>query len=448
GAGMGMGLGVGALLVLAQQAAGGPNPGASTKHPPPPPPPHPPGGGGGPGENVIGEEGPSPGCCRLICKPSALARCLQRSLQRFAALPSGRWLWTNWPHLQTMIQLLLPTAHPPELARELLQLADGGLVALDWVIGAQGAGKKSRASPAFGPAPVLLVLPNAAGKVTRGMLHLCLQALEQGYQPFQSAEQGRFGNPREGHLIPPRPGPLEMPETLLKSCCRNCLESTSPARSEELATAMRAAAIGGGGGGAVSVPIPTVPRTLPATLWLQADLPQEPGQAVPLARYATALAEVVDTARLFRSRSLREFEETLFCQTKRHPVSWQGYWDRNDPLRDVDEVAVPVLCICSADDPVRGPPASTLPMELFHSSPYFFLLLTPHGGHCGFLKEGPCSWSHEVTLEYFRVVAEFFHAEERMKGLHRRRRGALQKREAASAACDLQIFSWQRCYTR
>nr|XP_014424043.1 protein ABHD15 [Pelodiscus sinensis] len=343
------------------------------------------------GENVIGEEGPSPGCCRLICKPSALARCLQRSLQRFAALPSGRWLWTNWPHLQTMIQLLLPTAHPPELARELLQLADGGLVALDWVIGAQGAGKKSRASPAFGPAPVLLVLPNAAGKVTRGMLHLCLQALEQGYQPLAMAAVS--------HGVPSM-------------------------RWENLESIQQGA----------------------ARCWRLPHAPRPVGFVPP--RYATALAEVVDTARLFRSRSLREFEETLFCQTKRHPVSWQGYWDRNDPLRDVDEVAVPVLCICSADDPVRGPPASTLPMELFHSSPYFFLLLTPHGGHCGFLKEGPCSWSHEVTLEYFRVVAEFFHAEERMKGLHRRRRGALQKREAASAACDLQIFSWQRCYTR
>ncbi|KAG6928524.1 protein ABHD15, partial [Chelydra serpentina] len=168
-----------------------------------------------------------------------------------------------------------------------------------------------------------------------------------------------------------------------------------------------------------------------------------------LSRYTTALAEVVETGRLFRSRSLREFEETLFCQTKQQPVTWDAYWDRNDPLRDADEAAVPVLCICSADDPVRGPPASTLPMELFRSSPYFFLLLTPHGGHCGFLREGPCSWSHEVTLEYLAAVAEFFRAEERLKGLHRCRRGGPQKREASSAACPLQeIFSWQRSYTR
>ncbi|XP_075760700.1 protein ABHD15 [Pelodiscus sinensis] len=405
------------------------------------------------GDNVIGEEGPSPGCCRLICKPSALARCLRRSLQRFAALPSGRWLWTNWPHLQTMIQLLLPTAHPPELARELLQLADGGLVALDWVIGAQGAGKKSRASPAFGPAPVLLVLPNAAGKVTRGMLHLCLQALEQGYQPIIFHRRGHGSSPLSSLKLQAFGDPSDLKEAVTY-IRRRQPGSSLCAVSEGSGSGLLLSYLGECGSSSELAAAACISPLFRCQEWLEAGGPwlyewslllhQKQG----LSRYATALAEVVDTARLFRSRSLREFEETLFCQTKRHPVSWQGYWDRNDPLRDVDEVAVPVLCICSADDPVRGPPASTLPMELFHSSPYFFLLLTPHGGHCGFLKEGPCSWSHEVTLEYFRVVAEFFHAEERMKGLHRRRRGALQKREAASAACDLQIFSWQRCYTR
>ncbi|KFQ90865.1 Abhydrolase domain-containing protein 15, partial [Nipponia nippon] len=116
------------------------------------------------------------------------------------------------------------------------------------------------------------------------------------------------------------------------------------------------------------------------------------------------------------SRSLRELEEALFCRTKSHPTSWEAYWERNEPLRDADEAAVPVLCLCSADDPVRGPPARSLPLELFRSSPYFFLLLTPHGGHCGFPRRGPgrC-WGHEAVLEYFKAMAEFLRAEERRK---------------------------------
>lgn len=176
------------------------------------------------------------------------------------------------------------------------------------------------------------------------------------------------------------------------------------------------------------------------------------------ARYASALQDTVDTHKLFRSRSLREFEETLFCHTKSFPISWDTYWDHNDPLRDVDEAAVPVLCICSADDPVCGPPDHFLPTELFHSNPYFFLLLSHHGGHCGFLRQEPLpAWSHEVILEYFRALTEFFRTEERMKGLSRhrasflggrRRWGTLQKREVSPSSNLEEIFSWKRSYTR
>lgn len=176
------------------------------------------------------------------------------------------------------------------------------------------------------------------------------------------------------------------------------------------------------------------------------------------ARYATALEDTVDTGKLFRSRSLREFEETLFCHTKSFPISWDTYWDHNDPLRDVDEAAVPVLCICSADDPVCGPPNHFLPTELFHSNPYFFLLLSRHGGHCGFLRQEPLpAWSHEVIMEYFRALTEFFRTEERMKGLSRRgvsflggrrRWGTLPKREVSPSSNLEEIFSWKRSYTR
>uniref|UniRef100_A0A8C4VZF7 Abhydrolase domain containing 15 n=1 Tax=Gopherus evgoodei TaxID=1825980 RepID=A0A8C4VZF7_9SAUR len=275
--------------------------------------------------------------------------------------------------LQTTFQLLFPPAHQPELARELLQLADGGLVALDWVVGPRGTGKRSRATTAFGSPPVLLVLPNASGKVTRGVLHLCLLALEQGYKPVIFNRRGHNGSPLASlnDIYP---------------CAAACLLSY----------------LGECGSSSYLAAAACISPVFRCQEWLEDRVPLRTGNLPSTNQHFHT--HVVETGRLFRSRSLREFEETLFCQTKRHPVTWDAYWDRNDPLREVDEAAVPVLCICSADDPVRGPPANTLPMELFHSSPYFFLLLTPHGGHCGFLREGPCSWSHEVTLEYFTAV--------------------------------------------
>lgn len=165
-------------------------------------------------------------------------------------------------------------------------------------------------------------------------------------------------------------------------------------------------------------------------------------------------------------------------------TNWAGYWERNEPLRDTDEVAVPVLCLYSTDDPLL-PPASTLPMSIFQNSPYFFLALTSQGSHCGFLQQDPqtaASWSHVTMLEYFQVVTEFFKIEERkcfMEGFvgrdvaqglrqrtssmaHRRRRptmlgrerpvlGSQRKLSAHSRSVspeEQKAFTWNRSYTR
>lgn len=178
-------------------------------------------------------------------------------------------------------------------------------------------------------------------------------------------------------------------------------------------------------------------------------------------RHAKALKEVMELDGVFRSCSLKDFEEDLFCCRKSHAMNWEAYWNCNDPLRDVDEVAVPVLCVCSVDDPVRGPPEDTLPWELFQSNPYFFLLLTPCGGHCGFLRKGlspfSSSWGNMVVLEYLHTLMEFFHMERTMERscrrssiVHQRRRwGNPPPRETSPPSAQFhQSFSWQRSYTR
>lgn len=192
-------------------------------------------------------------------------------------------------------------------------------------------------------------------------------------------------------------------------------------------------------------------------------------------RYKTVLGETLCTDALFSSSSLQGLEEALFCQGGQKGAvvsggSWDSYWERNDPLRDVDEVAIPVLCLCSQDDQVRGDPRTTLPFELFESNPHFFLLLTEQGGHCGFATAGNRAggaddaplWSHQALLEFFRATSEFFAAEERTK-LAARRRGlgggtnvkafrgrgvSICKREAVCSHNIPDIYNWQRSYTR
>lgn len=204
-------------------------------------------------------------------------------------------------------------------------------------------------------------------------------------------------------------------------------------------------------------------------------------------RYRTVLGEGVHTDALFSSSSLRGLEESLFCPSGKRSSepgsSWDAYWEHNEPLRDVDEVAVPVLSICARDDPIRGDTRSTVPLELFETNPHFFLLLTKRGGHCGFSTQreggvlracgsaGPAAppnnqgtnWSHKALLEFFRATTDFFAAEDRAKQLAARRRGLggslsgkmFRHRSVSSCkrapACSHNIhaiYSWQRSYTR
>ncbi|NWT99625.1 ABH15 protein, partial [Urocynchramus pylzowi] len=363
------------------------------------------------------------GHCRLLCKPSALAQHLVRSLGRSAALRGGRWPWPCWPQLQMLWQLLQQPEPEPVVARELLQLSDAGLVALDWLVGPWGAA----GGGGVVSSPVLLLIPNAAGKVTGGLLQLGLRALERGFIPVIFNRRGHNGCPLTTPRFQPFGDPGDLREAVTYLRCRHPSASLL-AVSEGSGSGLLLAYLGESGSSSRLAAAACLSPIFRGRDWFEARMPWLYEWPLllhlkqGLSRYAGALAEVVDMDRLLGSRSLRELEETLFCRTRSRPTSWESYWERNEPLRDADEAAVPVLCLCSADDPVRGPPARSLPRELFRSSPYFFLLLTPHGGHCGFPRRGPgrC-WAHEAVLEYFRAMAEFLRMEERRKGLPRPR---------------------------
>lgn len=190
---------------------------------------------------------------------------------------------------------------------------------------------------------------------------------------------------------------------------------------------------------------------------------------------------------------MKEFEERLFCndqseilwglvpsvawelKDRAHPAGdWDSYWERNEPLRDVDEVAVPVLCICSRDDPLL-PPVCAPPLSLFQSNPYFMLTITDSGGHCGFTLQNSnhqsedLNWSHLAVLEYLRVAVDFLKGGERDVGFWispmgeqrnrtntmasvRKKRAAVMRRSQNQtnnqSLNETEEFTWKRSYTR
>ncbi|XP_043574342.1 protein ABHD15-like [Chiloscyllium plagiosum] len=378
---------------------------------------------------------------QLICKPSALASYLTQNCKSFWLFPRA-----GWPHLQSVCSGVWPGAGSLHLVREHLQMSDGGVIALDWAVRGGGVGVVGdRGSPS--PLPVLLLIPNSLGAVSGHCRRLLQLALRRGYRPLLFNRRLHNGVPLTSRRLLPLGDPSDLREAVSYIRYKHPLAPLFAA-SESTGSALLLSYLGECGSSSHITAAAFISPILRCQQWLE----NGPNglyrwfmlcyQKTSLSRYATALGEMIDTEKLFRSCTLRELEEALFCQSKLNSLSWASYWEKNDPLRDVDEVAVPLLCICSKDDPYRGNPEVTLPFELFETNPYFFLLLTKHGGHCGFLNSSCSSWSHEAVLEYFKSVSDFFRTEERTKRVYRRKMSmASHKRRGATTHKKECLFS-------
>uniref|UniRef100_A0A8C9YPJ8 Protein ABHD15 n=1 Tax=Sander lucioperca TaxID=283035 RepID=A0A8C9YPJ8_SANLU len=404
----------------------------------------------------------------LICKPSALANYLLKHCRTFSNYsPCVGWTWRASALLQSVYKACWPYNSPVQFVRDNLQLSDDGLVALDWAVPSY---QKRRRTSSHSTSPVLLIIPNSFGKITRNVLKLCETALSHGYLPAVFNRRSHNGTPLTTLKLQQFGDPADLREAV------RYIRHRQPAGrlyavSESTGSGLLLSYLGECGSSSYMTAAVCLSPVFRCQSWFENGLCMWPlqwalvlYQKICLSRYKTVLGETIQTDTLFSSCSLRGLEEALFCQTG----TWDAYWERNEPLRDVDEVAIPVLSVCAQDDPVRGDTQSTIPMELFETNPHFFLLLTDHGSHCGFSTQSEGSsrrtnWSHRALLEFFRATTDFFAAEERAKQLAARRRGlgggaggrvfrhrsvSTCKRVPACSHNIHAIYNWQRSYTR
>ncbi|MBN3308326.1 protein ABHD15 [Amia ocellicauda] len=417
-----------------------------------------------------------PAAVSLVCKPSALANYLLKHCATFRRFGTGPgWGWRASPLLQTLLAVCWPSASAVRFVRDYLQLGDEGLVALDWAVAGAAGGHKRRRTSSNSTNPVLLVIPNSFGKITGNVLKLCEVALGHGYLPVVFNRRSQNGTPLTTPRLQQFGDPADLREAVRYIRYRQP-SGRLYAVSESSGSGLLLSYLGECGSSSYVTAAACLSPLFRCQSWFEDGPPWLYRwalllyQKISLSRYRTALGEALQVDQLFCSRTLRGVEETLFCQPGQPGGSavanWEAYWERNDPLRDVDEVAIPVLALCSQDDPVRGEPGSTLPLELFETNPHFFLLLTAQGGHCGFSAEGEGEggplWSHRALLEFFRSTTDFFAAEERAKQAARRRGlgggvGARGFRHRSVSTCKRlptcshnihAIYSWQRSYTR
>lgn len=124
-----------------------------------------------------------------------------------------------------------------------------------------------------------------------------------------------------------------------------------------------------------------------------------------LCHHALALASVLDIDKVMASWTFSAFNRNVDCPLYGYS-DLEQFWEMNNPIRDVDDIEVPVLCLNSLDDPVCA--RADIPYDLFKCYPNFLLAVTKNGGHCGFL-EGlpPKPWADAFCLDYLEAVVEF-----------------------------------------
>jgi predicted alpha/beta-fold hydrolase len=106
-------------------------------------------------------------------------------------------------------------------------------------------------------------------------------------------------------------------------------------------------------------------------------------------------------ARLTEVRSVRQFDE-LF--TAPH-FGFQGaddYYHRASAMRVIDRIRVPALIITAEDDPFV--PADPFRDPRLTGNARITLIVTPHGGHCGFVSDATATddgyWAEKQVVEF------------------------------------------------
>uniref|UniRef100_A0A3P9L188 Serine aminopeptidase S33 domain-containing protein n=1 Tax=Oryzias latipes TaxID=8090 RepID=A0A3P9L188_ORYLA len=349
----------------------------------------------------------------FICKATALAKHLQQhcsslNMSNLASWPRGD------PHLQTVSsQLCGQYGDTSQFTRE--NLHD------DARLGRKGLGCFTQTPP------VLLLIPQSRGGMTPHLKLLSQEAILQGFYVVVFHHRGTAGSPLSTARLMEFGDPSDLEEAVAYIHSRRP-SSMLFAVSEGSGSGVLFSYLGECGSGSHLTAAAAISPVLLGQLWFETLMP-------PIYRWG-ALFHRKQQLTLHPSGSLKK---PFFAhQPRLSKLTW--WWFPS-----------------SASAAGTTPSSHQPPPFPFLSNPYFLLVLTDRGGHCGFTlerREDEKRWSHILVLEYFRVVADFLKYEESDETRWRRSlegSQSVQRRTetmAHSGVDDPENFTWKRSYTR
>ena len=125
-------------------------------------------------------------------------------------------------------------------------------------------------------------------------------------------------------------------------------------------------------------------------------------------RKAVCFPGQFDLARLGRIRTVRQFDAAYTAPFFGFG-SAEDYYHRAAALRVVDKIDIPALIITAADDPFV--PAESFRDPALAANPHLTVIVTEHGGHCGFLAEPAGDgddgyWAENQIVAFARAASE------------------------------------------
>lgn len=341
----------------------------------------------------------------LYYKPSHLNSTIVqtcKSLQREYHPP---W-WAINGHIETIASLIVGRYISVNWDRELVTLYDGGTVALDWVSSVQGSKVSMRECQA-----ILLVLPGLTGAVD-GYFSLYGIAHRNKLYPVIFNKRGHGGT----KLSTPKLQCFGDPTDL-----RECICYISKKHPDKPVLAVGYSA----GSCLLSHYLGTYPDN-PLLAGAVHNSPgydseklfaEEGGLRQPYNAVLTRdlkvkvvqpnkdlLEKNIDMEKVMNSSSLRQLEHNLYCRLYGFD-DIDEYLELYNPTRILEHVTVPSLCINSKNDPICL--EEYLPYDYFKEHDSSILIVTPRGGHCGWVENIRETWADHVAIDYLQSVLRF-----------------------------------------
>ncbi|XP_064461187.1 protein ABHD15-like [Ornithodoros turicata] len=307
--------------------------------------------------------------------------------------------WARHPVIQSLLAATILRRADVTFFRTHLQLRDRGLVALDWAAGPCEAAPDDL---------ILLVLPDL-GRDSCSVADTCRAALSRGLRPVVLALRGHGGCPLTTPRLQPYGDPSDLRQVVryLRVQYGAISAVGFGAGADLLLSYLGDTGSSSGLVAAVAVsPLYEPDKLLNDSPWPFGTLRLKSMKKI-VAEHGGVLSRAADVKGALEASTWKDVEEKVFwsaCSV----MSSQQYWERNAPLRDADDMATPLLCVSSEDDPMV--PSWAVPMDVFRAYPQLVLLLTEHGGHCGFLAGiGSCprSWADGVAVDFITATVEF-----------------------------------------